>query len=182
MARSLTPEERTQLNAKLERVYVLIAKLADPNGNTRSIALEKLANALSDAGVDFHAVVECAKESLLRFALGEDRKSWLNDKDKALFRAQLAEAKEAGRLEGQRETEVNRSDDFSNTDGSTDWRAVARYVHRERNRLPLRNRDPRTFDFIDSIMTLASSPYTNLSEPRANWLYDLFGKLGGKIT
>jgi hypothetical protein len=48
--------------------------------------------------------------------------------------------------------------------------------------LPLRNRDERTFDFIDSMVALAASPHTNLSAPRANWLFDLFGKLGGKIT
>jgi hypothetical protein len=182
MARSLTPEERAQLNAKLNRVYLLIAKLADSNENTRSIAVGKLGNALSDAGVDFHALVECTKESLARIATGEERKSWLNDKDKALFRAKLEEAKEAGRREALLLNSVRRFDDFSNTDGSTDWRAVAHYVDRERCRLPARNRDPRTFEFIDNIVTLAASPYTSLSAPRANWLFDLFGKLGGKIT
>jgi hypothetical protein len=183
-ARSFTPEERTQLNMKLERIYVLIAKLADPNDNTRKITAGKLGNALSDAGLDFHDVVACAKENLARIATGEERKSWLNDSDKKLFQAKLAEAKEAGRAEGRREaaSTTHSDDDFSSTDGSTDWRAVARYVHRERNRLPLRNRDQRNFRFIDNMVTLASSPFTTLSSPRANWLYDLFGKLGGKIT
>jgi hypothetical protein len=183
MARNLTPEERTQLNAKLERIYVLIAKLADSNENTRSIAVGKPASALSDAGVDFHAVVECAKESLARIATGEERKSWLSDSDKKLFQATIAEAKEAGKREALLLNSARRLDEFQRTDGQTDWREIVRYVDRERHRLPARNQDPKTFDFINNIAALAESSYPiKLSEPRERWLLDLFGKLGGKIT
>jgi hypothetical protein len=182
-ARSLTPEERAQFNAKLERVYVLIAKLADSNDNTRSIAAGKLASALSDVGVDFHAVVECARESLFRIAIGEERKSWLSDKDKALFRAQLAEAKEAGKREAMLLGSANRSDDFQRTDGRTDWREIARYVDRERHRLTGRYADDWWNELITNIATLAMSSYPiTLSEKRERKLLEVFARLGGKIT
>ena len=83
-------------------------------------------------------------------------KPWLSDSNKEQFKGEIANARAIGRAEGLREAEAKRGleDDFSNTDGSSDWRAVARFVSRERHRLPLRNRDPRTFEFIDNMVAL----------------------------
>jgi hypothetical protein len=154
---------------KLGKVFLLISS---PNDGEALTALRMFNRALEANGVDHHTIVA-------RMA-----KPWLSDSAKDQFKNELANARIAGRVEGAREAEAKRGieDDFSNTDGSSDWRAVAKFVSRERHRLPLRNRDPRTFEFIDNIMALTLSPHTHLSPGRATWLYDLFGKLGGKIT
>lgn len=154
---------------KLGKVFLLISS---PNDGEALTALRMFNRALEANGVDHHTLVA-------RMA-----KPWLSDGSKEQFRAEIANARAIGRAEGLREAESKQSltDDFISTDGSSDWRAVARFVSRERHRLPVRNRDPRTFEFIDSIMALTASPHTTLSSPRATWLYDLFGKLGGKIT
>jgi hypothetical protein len=153
--------------AVLERLCKVFLILSSPNDGDKLAAMHALDRALGANGVDYHVLVARMK------------KSWLSDSDKALFQTRLKEAEEAGR----RKVDVSRAGaDFSSTGGSTDWRAVARYVDRERHRLPARNRDQRNFEFIDNIAALAASPFTSLSSPRANWLFDLFGKLGGKIT
>jgi hypothetical protein len=154
---------------RLGKVFLLMASSSD---GEKLAAMHALNRALEANGVDHHTLVA-------RMA-----KPWLSDGGKEQFRAEIANARAIGHAEGMREAEAKRglADDFSNTDGSSDWRAVARFVSRERHRLPLRNRDPRTFEFIDSMAALTASPHTNLSPGRANWLYDLFGKLGGKIT
>jgi hypothetical protein len=156
----------------LERITKVFLLMSSSNEGEKLAAVHALNRALEANGVDHHVLVA-------RMA-----KPWLSDGAKEQFKSELANARVAGRAEGAREAEAKRglADDFSNTDGSSDWRAVARFVSRERQRLPLRNRDPRTFEFIDSIVALTASPHTNLSTPRANWLFDLFGKLGGRIT
>jgi ribosomal silencing factor RsfS len=85
------------------------------------------------------------------------------------------------RVKAAREDERRKMNfDFARTD---DWRRVAFYVDRERQRLPARNRDPRTLEFISSMATLARSPYERtISEKRGKWLYGLFAKLGGRLT
>jgi hypothetical protein len=154
---------------KLGKVFLL---LSSANDGEKLAAVHALNRALEANGVDHHTLVA-------RMA-----KPWLSDGSKEQFRAEIANARAIGHAEGLREAEAKRglADDFSNTDDSVDWRAVARFVSRERHRLPLRNRDARNFEFIDNIMALTGSPHTSLSPGRANWLYDLFGKLGGKIT
>jgi hypothetical protein len=154
---------------KLGKVFLLLSSSSD---GEKLAAMHAFNRALEANGVDHHTLVA-------RMA-----KPWLSDGSKEQFKAEIANARAIGRAEGLREGEAKRGldDGFASTDGSSDWRAVARFVSRERHRLPLRNRDPRTFEFIDNIMALTGSPHTNLSPGRANWLYDLFGKLGGKIT
>jgi hypothetical protein len=155
-----------------ERLGKMFLMLSSPNDGDKLAAVNALNRALEKNGVDHHTLVA-------RMA-----KPWLSDSNKEQFKGEIANARALGRIEGQREAEAKRGleSDFHNTDGSSDWRAVARFVSRERQRLPLRNRDPRTFDFIDSMEALSMSPHTSLSPGRANWLFDLFGKLGGKIT
>jgi hypothetical protein len=154
---------------RITKVFLLMSSSSD---GEKLAAMHALNRVLESNGVDHHTLVA-------RMA-----KPWLSDSAKEQFKNELANARIAGRVEGAREAEAKRGieDDFNSTDGSSDWRAVARFVSRERHRLPARNRDPRTFDFIDSMFALTGSPHTNLSPGRANWLYDLFGKLGGKIT
>jgi hypothetical protein len=155
-----------------EKLGKMFLMLSSSNDGDKLAAINALNRALEKSGVDHHALV------------ARMTKPWLSDSSKDLFKAEIANARVIGRAEGLREAEAKRGldDGFASTDGSSDWRAVARFVSRERHRLPLRNRDPRTFEFIDNIMALTGSPHTNLSPGRANWLYDLFGKLGGKIT
>jgi hypothetical protein len=154
---------------KLSKIFLV---MSSPSDGDKLAALHAFDNALKKNDVDYHVLVA-------RMA-----KPWLSDGNKEEFRNEIANARAIGHAEGLREAEAKRGveDDFVNTDGSSDWRTVARFVSRERHRLPLRNRDPRTFEFIDNIAALTASPFTSLSPGRANWLYDLFGKLGGKIT
>jgi hypothetical protein len=155
----------------VERICKVFLIMSSPVDGDKLAAMRALDTALKKNDVDYHVLVARMK------------KPWLSDADKELFQTKLREAKEAGRLEGRRHAEIERSDDFNSTDGSDDWRVVARYVDRERQRLPARNRDERTFDFINSMAALAMSSYpTALSPARERWLLDLFGKLGGKIT
>jgi hypothetical protein len=110
-------------------------------------------------------------------------KSWMSDEDAQLFRDTIAKAKEAGKREALLLNSAPRSDDFERTDGRVDWREIAKYVDRERHRLPARNQNDKTFDFINSMPALAMSTYPKtLSEPREKWPLDRFGKLGGKVT
>jgi hypothetical protein len=154
---------------KLGKVFLI---MSSPKDGDKLAAMHALDRALERNGVDYHTLVA-------RMA-----KPWLSDGSKEQFRAEIANAKAIGRAEGLREAESKRGleSDFRSTDGSSDWREVARFVSRERQRLPLRNRDSGTFEFIDNIVALTGSPFTSLSPGRANWLYDLFGKLGGKIA
>ena len=156
----------------VERITKVFLLMSSSNDGEKLAAVHALNRALEANGVDHHVLVA-------RMA-----KPWLSDGSKEQFRAEIANARAIGRAEGLREAEAKRGieDDFNSTDGSSDWRAVARFVSRERHRLPARNRDARNFEFIDNIMALTASPHTALSSPRATWLYDLFGKLGGKIT
>jgi hypothetical protein len=156
----------------LERLGKVFLMMSSPHEPEKLNAMRALDQAMKANGIDHHVLVA-------RMA-----KPWLSDSAKEQFKSELANARIAGRAECAREAESKRGleDDFSNTDGSSDWRAVAKFVSRERHRLPARNRDARNFEFIDNIMALTASPHTTLSSPRATWLYDLFGKLGGKIT
>jgi hypothetical protein len=155
----------------VERLGKMFLMMSSSNDGDKLAAVNAFNRTLEKAGVDHHTLV------------ARMTRPWLSDSSKEQFRGEIANARAIGHAEGLREAESKRGleDDFSNTDGSSDWRAVARFVSRERHRLPLRNRDPRTFEFIDNILALTESPFTNLSPGRANWLYDLFGKLGGKV-
>jgi hypothetical protein len=154
---------------KLGKVFLLISS---PNDGEALTALRMFNRALEANGVDHHTLVARMKGP------------WLSDGSKEQFRAEIANARALGRAEGLREAETKLSlaDDFTNTDGSSNWRAVARFVSRERERLPPRSRDAWNAEFIDNMIALAASPLTKLSPKQATHLYNLFGKLGGKIT
>jgi hypothetical protein len=156
---------------KLGKVFSLMESASDGEALA---AVRTLNRVLKANDVDPHVLVARMKNS------------WVSDEHKAQFTAKVEQARAAGRAEGEREAtaRLGLRDDFDGdgADASADWRLVARFVGRERHRLPLRNRDDRTSDFIDSMVALAASPHTDLSPARANWLFDLFGKLGGKIT
>jgi hypothetical protein len=156
----------------VERLGKMFLMLSSSNDGDKLAAINALNRTLEKAGVDHHTLVA-------RMA-----KPWLSDSSKEQFRGEIANARAIGKAEGLREAESKRGieSDFHSTDGSSVWREVARFVSRERHRLPLRNRDARNFEFIDSMEALSMSPHTSLSPGRANWLFDLFGKLGGKIT
>jgi hypothetical protein len=148
----------------IERLAKVFLIMSSSNDGDKLAAMHALDRALAKNGVDYHTLVA-------RMA-----RPWLSDSNKEQFRNEIANARAAGRAER------SLGDDFSNTDGSCDWRAVASFVSRERHRLPSRNRASRTSEFIDNMIALAASPHTSLSPPQANWLYGLFGKLGGKVT
>jgi hypothetical protein len=156
----------------LEKLGKIFLMISSPNEREALTALRMLNHALEANGIDHHTLVA-------RMA-----KPWLSDSAKEQFKSELANARIAGRVEGMREVEAKRGleDDFSNTDGSSNWREVARFVGRERHRLPARSRDAWNVEFIDNMVALAASPLTSLSPKRATHLYNLFGKLGGKIT
>ena len=156
----------------VEKLGKMFLMMSSSNDGDKLAAINALNRALERNDVDYHTLV------------ARMTKPWLSSDAKEQFKGEIANARAIGRAEGLREAEAKRGieDGFSNTDGSSDWRVVARFVSRERHRLPSRNRDVRTFDFIDSMEALSMSPHTSLSPGRANWLFDLFGKLGGKVT
>ena len=135
----------------VEKLGKMFLMMSSPNDGDKLAALHALNRALERNGVDYHTLVA-------RMA-----KPWLSDAAKNSFKAEIANAKAIGRAEGLREAESKRGleSDLRSTDGSSDWREVALYVEsRERQRLPSRNRDCRTFEFIDNMATngIANSP------------------------
>jgi hypothetical protein len=156
----------------VERLGKMFLMLSSNNDGDKLAAINALNRTLEKAGVDHHTLV------------ARMTKPWLSDSAKEQFKNELANARIAGRAEGMREVEAKRriEDDLSNTDGSSDWRAVARFVSRERNRLPLRRRDDWGSQFIDNMVALANMPRTTLTPKQANHLSRLFAELGGKIT
>jgi hypothetical protein len=164
-------------NARLDpdvvnRITKVFSLTASSNDGEGLAAVRMLYRVLQANGIDQHVLIARMKNS------------WLSDEHKEVFTKKVDEARIAGRAEGAREVEAKRGHEvgFSNTDQSTDWRAVARYVSRERHRLPWRNQDAKTFEFINGMVALAQSPSTSLSQGRANWLFDLLAKLGGRVT
>ena len=155
---------------KLGKVFLLISSSSDGEALT---ALRMFNRALEANGVDHHTLVA-------RMA-----KPWLSDSSKDLFKTELANAKAIGRAEGLREAESKRGaeDAFSSTDGSDDWRQIALYVDREKQRLPPRDQTDWSCEFIDDMATRARllSGY----QPSPKQLVQLrkfFVRLGGKIT
>ena len=154
----------SDLLAKLDKVFAL---MSSDNPNEAGVAALMFFKAASAKGVNLQTLRD-------RMA-----KSWMSDEDAARFRDTIAKAKETGRHEAL----MFRSDDFSNTDGSADWREIAKYVDRERRRLPARYQDDWWRDFINDMAARAMSSYpVRLSEKQERKLLEAFGKLGGRIT
>jgi hypothetical protein len=109
----------------------------------------------------------------------------LSAEDKQQIRAAIADARAAGYADGVRDGEARAHgvEDFRNADGTVDWRQVARFVRREKGRLPPRAQNAKTLEFVDDMAMRAGSPFSREPTQRQHeWLHDLFFKLGGKIT
>ena len=154
---------------KLGKVFLMISS---PNDGDKLAVVHALNRALEKNGVDYHTLVA-------RMA-----KPWLSNSAKEQFRSEIASARAAGRVEALREIEAQRGGgDFRSTDGSDDWKKIALYVQREKDRLPARVRTAQTLEFIDDMAMRAQSPFSREpTQKQGAWLYDLFSKLGGRIT
>jgi hypothetical protein len=155
---------------KLGKVFLLMGSSSD---GEKLAAMHALNRALEANGVDHHTLVA-------RMA-----KPWLSDGSKEQFRAEIANARAIGHAEGLREAEVRRglADDFSNTDGSSDWRQLALYIDREKQRLSSRDQTDWCREFISDMATRARLLRDYQPTPRQLvQLHRFFVKLGGKIT
>jgi hypothetical protein len=140
--------------------------MSSPNDGDKLAAMHALDRALQMSKIDYHVLV------------ARMRRPWLSDTAKEQFQNELAKARAAGRGEGVREVEARQYglQDFRNADGSPDWRAIALYVQREKQRLT-----PRHHEFVDDMA--ARIPFNRQPTPRQSaYLQSLFLKLGGRIT
>jgi hypothetical protein len=148
----------------VERLAKVFLIMSSPNDGDKLAAMHALDRTLEKNGVDYHVLVA-------RMA-----KPWLSDSNKKQFKAEIANARAAGRVEGIREIEARQYgvDDFRNADGSSDWRAIALFVQRERHRLAQKNHD-----FINDMA--ARVPFNREPTPKQSaWLQSLFLRLGGR--
>ena len=158
--------------ARLRKIVLMM--FANDEG-TRVAATNALRAATEAANLTMHDIAEHIDNPRIVTTV-------LSDRQISEIKAEIDAAYRRGRAEGGVASE-RAGVDFHATDGSDDWRRVALYVERERHRLPPRNQDGRTFEFIDNMAMLARSRYTrDLSPARGKWLYDLFHKLGGKVA
>jgi hypothetical protein len=170
-AKAENPAKEALDSDVVERICKVFLIMSSLNDGDKLAAMHALDHALKANGVDYHVLV------------ARMRKPWLSDSDSKLFRAKLAEAKEAGKREALLLNSPRRLDEFQRTDGRADWREIARYVDQERHRLTGRYVDDWWNEFITNIATLAMSSYPiTLSEKRERKLLEVFAKLGGKIT
>jgi hypothetical protein len=159
------------------RLGNIIMLLASSNDGDVLVAAHALARTLHSAGVDHHDLVKHIEEPSLN-----DRQIKLIQ-DEIDQRANIAH--DEGFVEGLRRAEAKQSglDDFHNVDGTPDWRQIALFVQREKLRLPARAQTAQTSEFIEDMMMRARSPFSYAPTQKQHaWLYDLFLKLGGKIT
>jgi hypothetical protein len=150
----------------VEKLCKIFLVMSSPNDGDKVVAIKAFNSALERNGVDYHVLVARMK------------KPWLSDSANEQFKSELANARAAGRAETLREVEARQYgiDDFRNADGSSDWRAIALYVQREKLRLA-----DRHHEFIDDMA--ARVPFNReLSPKQLQYLQSLFLKLGGKIT
>lgn len=155
---------------KLGKVFLL---MSSANDGEKLAAVHALNRALETNGVDYHTLVA-------RMA-----KPWLSDGSKEQFKAEIANARAIGRAEGLREAETKRGieDSFVNTDGSDDWRQLALYIDREKQRLSSRDQTDWCREFISDMATRARLLRDYQPTPRQLvQLHRFFVKLGGKIT
>jgi hypothetical protein len=159
------------------RLGNIIMLLASSNDGDVLAAAHALARALQSAGADHHDLVKHLEEPSLN-----DRQIKLIQ-DEIDQRARIAH--DEGIAEGLRRAEAKQPglDDFPNVDGTPDWRRVALYVQREKDRLPARAQTVQALEFIGDMALRARSRFSYAPTQKQHaWLYDLFLKLGGKIT
>jgi hypothetical protein len=173
------PHEVLAMSASLppdlvDRLVKIILMFSSPNDGDLINAGRALQRQLASAHTDIHAVAAHLKAS-----------GGLSAEDKQQIRAAIADARAAGYADGVRhgEARAHGVEDFRNADGTVDWRQVARFVQREKGRLPPRAQNPKTFEFIDDMAMRAGSPFSREpTQKQHEWLHDLFFKLGGKLT
>jgi hypothetical protein len=153
----------------IDRLTKIIVMFSSPNEGDLVAAGLALQRQLASAQTDIHALAAHLKAG-----------GGLSDDDKRQIKAEIANAYAAGVRDG--EARAHGVDDLRNTDGSIDWRQVALYVAREKGRLPTRTRE-KSLEFIADMATRAELQFSREPTQRqAEWLHDLFFKLGGKIT
>src|SRR5262249_23544707 len=154
----------------------LAAKLSKPirllTSNSQGeafAALCAIARLLESHGYSFHTLADHVENT---------NGSGLTDELKQMMRAAIDQAHAQGFAEGVRATEAKQhgAGAFRNTDGTPDWKDIARWLQREKHRL-----DAKHHKFIDG---MASRSAWDLEPTRKQhqYLHSLFYRLGGKIT
>jgi hypothetical protein len=159
------------------RLGNIIMLLASNNDGDVLAATRALARALQSAGADHHDLVKHIEEPPL------------SDRQIKLIREEIDQrakiAHDEGLAEGIRRAEAKQCglDALSNADRTLDWRQVALYVQREKDRLPARAQTDQSLKFVADMALRARSRFSYAPTQRQHaWLYDLFLMLGGKIT
>jgi hypothetical protein len=140
------------------------------SGDEREIvtSVHGLQRVLKSAGTDAHALADHIEKA----------NGGLSDADKQKIRNEIENARAIGYAEGVAATEARQhgTGAFRNTDGTLEWTEVARYVQREKYRLPEKHHE-----FIDDMAS--RTVYGREPTPKQHqYLHSLFFKLGGKIT
>jgi hypothetical protein len=165
----LPPELIARRGDRRSRLGDIIVLLASNQEGEVINAVRALGRALESAGVDYHDLVKHIEEPSL------------SDRQITLIREEIDQrariARDQGIAEGLRRAEAKQSgfDDFYNTDGTPDWRQVARFVQREKRRLLERHHE-----FVDDMASRV--PFNREPTPKQlQYLQSLFFKLGGKL-
>ena len=160
---------RNPFDAFVGRLAACFRMLLSTNEGERNAGAAGAQRMLLNAkGIDLHEV-----------AARLEKPSGLNEDQKKQIRAAIEEARKDGYAEGVRAAEKRVSFNtagFSSTDGSDEWKAVALYVQREKQRLPAQHHQ-----FVDDMAS--RTVWNHDPSPRQHkYLHSLFLKLGGKIT
>jgi len=154
------------LAAKLGKPIRLLA--SDSQGEALA-ALCAIARLLESYSCSFHTLADHVENA---------NGSGLSDADKQRIRSEIENARAIGYAEGVRaaENKQHGTGAFRNTDGTLEWTEVARYVQREKDRLPSKHQE-----FINDMAS--RTVYGREPTPKQHqYLHSLFFKLGGKIT
>jgi hypothetical protein len=166
--------DRGERRSRLGDLIVLLASNSDGEALAAARALGRM---LAAAGADHHDLVKHIEEPSLSERQIKLIQQEIDQREKLARDQGIAEGKQLAA------TQSYGGGDFHNTDGSDDWRRIATYVQSEKHRLPARNRTEKTFEFIDDMAMWARSPFScEPTQKQGAWLYDLYAKLGGKIT
>ena len=141
-----------------ERIAAVVRLLASDRDGEVIAAVNALKRTLKSAGTDFnglaHGIENLGKSTVVPEEI--KKKIW----DAAVQHTE-------NRLHG--------ADDFANTDGKPDWKAVALFCQRNINRL-----DAKHHDFINKVA--AQTVWDREPTERMHkYLFSLFLRLGGKI-
>jgi hypothetical protein len=141
-----------------ERIAAVVRLLASDRDGEKLAAVAALERTLKSAGTDFnglaHGIENLGKSTVVPDEI--KKKIW----DAAVQHTE-------NRLHG--------ADDFANTDGKPDWKAVALFCQRNINRL-----DAKHHDFINKVA--AQTVWDREPTERMHkYLFSLFLRLGGKI-